>query len=56
MTRKKGWKHSEETKRKIGSRSRGKKHTKITKKKLSELHSGEGNPMYGKPAWNRVIN
>jgi len=53
MTRKKGWKHSEETKRKIGAKSRGRKHTDTTKCLLSELHSGEGNPMYGKLAANK---
>jgi hypothetical protein len=49
-------KHSEETKKKIGKKSRGRKHTQATKRRLSELHSGEGNPMYGKPSWNRGVS
>jgi hypothetical protein len=54
MTRKPGtYKHSKETKKKIGKKSRGRRHTEATKKRLSELHSGEVNPMYGKPAANR---
>jgi len=53
MSNKKGHKHSEETKKKIGKKSKGRKHTQATKRRLSKLHSGEGNLMYGKPAWNR---
>lgn len=40
--------HSEETKRKIGSKRIGTKHTLETRKKMSKNRSGDKNPMYGK--------
>jgi Recombination endonuclease VII/NUMOD3 motif len=39
--RKKGWKHTEETKRKIGLGNLGKKHTAETKAKNGERHRGK---------------
>jgi hypothetical protein len=43
--------HTEDTKEKIRSH----KHTDEFKKKLSEDRSGSGNPMFGKPPWNKGI-
>jgi hypothetical protein len=43
----KGFKHTEETKLKIGKWGKGRKHTPEELQKMSEALSGEKNPMYG---------
>jgi uncharacterized protein (DUF1330 family) len=43
----KGFKHSEETKLKIGKWSKGRKHTLEELQKMSQALSGDKNPMYG---------
>ena len=43
-----GYKHSDESKRKISEAKKGKKHSEETKRKLSEANKGEKNPRYGK--------
>lgn len=53
MSRKKGYKHSKETKKKIGAKSKGRKHSTETKEKISLTHQGEKNHSFGKPAANR---
>jgi hypothetical protein len=43
-----GWRHSEETKKKIGEGHVGCFHSEETKKKMRETRKGENSPMYGK--------
>ena len=43
-----GFKHSEESKRKISDAHKGKTHSEETKKKMSERQKGENHPFYGK--------
>lgn len=43
-----GYKHTEETRRRLREARRGFKHTEATKKKISESHIGEKNPFFGK--------
>ena len=49
----KGYKHSDESKKKISEAGKGRKHTEETKKKISTKNTGKNNGMYGKPAWNK---
>ena len=54
----KHFKHSDKTCDQMGNSHRGKKRAPFTeehKANLSKANSGENNPNYGKPAWNRGI-
>ena len=48
-----GFKHSEETRKKISESRKGKTHSPETRKKISEANKGENHPMYGKTPWNK---
>lgn len=43
-----GYRHTEDTRKKITDAGTGRKHTEESKKKISVTHMGELNPMYGK--------